>query len=170
LAIRAGVQGTPTIVLGDPDPVLEAEASRQNVTYLAHPVDHERLLEVVGELLMAVSRTRRSPRKHVPLLDAFVNDVPARLLDVSYEGMRIEAADTEAGALPQVFRVRLPLFDFSCDVHRVWVSPLSADQTDQEGARLSGVACGAALSMGDADTALAWRTLVDSLPGLAVTA
>lgn len=165
LAIRAGVQGTPTIVVGDPDPVLEAEAKRQRATYLSQPIDHERLLTVMGELLAAALHTRRSPRKQVPLLDAFVNDVPARLLDVSYEGMRLEAAEAESDALPRHFKVRLPLFNFSCDVQRVWTSPLAG-----EGVATAGVSCGAALSVGDADTAMAWRTLVDSLPGLAVTA
>jgi hypothetical protein len=165
LAIRAGVQGTATIVVGDPDPVLEAEAKRQRATYLSQPVGHERLLEAMGELLAAALHIRRSPRKQVPLLDAFVNDVPARLLDVSYEGMRLEAAEADSSALPRQFRVRLPRFNFSCDVQRVWTSPMAGD-----GITAAGISCGAALSAGDADTALAWRTLVDSMPGLAVTA
>jgi hypothetical protein len=165
LAIRAGVQGTPAIVVGDADPVLEAEAKRQQATYLTLPLDVGRALGVVGELLSVAARTRRSPRKQVPLLDAFVNDVPARVLDVSYEGMRLEADEASSSALPESFRVSLPHFNFSCDVQRVWMLPLAA-----EGDRRSGISCGAELSMGDADTALAWRMLVDALPGLAVTA
>jgi hypothetical protein len=165
LAIRASVQGTTTIVVGDPDPVLEEEARRQHATYLTQPLDHERLLKEIDQLLAAALQTRRSPRKQVPQLAAFVNDVPARLLDVSYEGMRLEAGDAASGALPRHFKVRLPLFNFSCDVQRVWTSPLAS-----EGVAAGGVFCGAALSGSDTDTAMAWRTLVDSLPGLAVTA
>ncbi|MGH6802141.1 MAG: hypothetical protein ACREC3_02080 [Methyloceanibacter sp.] len=164
LAIRAGVQGTPAIVVGDPDPVLEAEAKRQQATYLSPPLDPERVLTVVGELLAAALRTRRSPRKQVPQLDAFANDVPARVLDVSYEGMRIESVETKSEGLPPVFKVRLPLFNFSCDVQRVWTSPLTAT-----GAQAPGISVGAMLAMANDDTALAWRTLVDALPGLAVT-
>jgi hypothetical protein len=166
LAIRAGVQGTPTIVVGDTDPVLEAEARRQRAVFLTPPVSPERMLRCVEDLLMAAQHVRRSPRKQVPLLDAFANDVPARVLDVSYEGMRLEAPDADSEHLPAYFSVRLPLFNFSCDVQRVWVSPISADQGEKA---FNGVSCGAALSMGDADTAIAWRTLVDSMPGLAVT-
>ncbi len=167
LAIRANVQGTPTIVVGDHDPVLEAEAERQHARYLTPPVTPERVLALVAELLAAAQHVRRSPRKQVPLLDAFVNDVPARVLDVSYEGLRLEAPEAGSENVPAYFRVRLPLFNFSCDVQRVWVSPISAEQGERA---LSGVSCGAELSRGDVDTALAWRTLVDSMPGLAVTA
>ena len=167
LAIRAGVQGTPTIIVGDPDPVLEREARRQHATYLSPPVTPERVLAVMAELLAAAQHVRRSPRKQVPLLDAFANDVPARVLDVSYEGLRLEAPEAGSENLPAYFRLRLPLFNFSCDVQRVWVSPINAEQGERA---LSGVSCGAELSMGDADTALAWRTLVDSMPGLEVTA
>jgi hypothetical protein len=167
LAIRAHVQGTPTIVVGDPDPVLEAEAARQHATYMTPPISSERMLTVVGGLLAAAQHVRRSPRKQVPSIDAYVNDVPARVLDVSYEGLRLEAPEADSENVPAYFRVRLPLFNFSCNVQRVWVSPISAEQGERA---LSGVSCGAELAVGDTDTALAWRTLVDSMPGLAVTA
>ena len=167
LAIRAGVQGIPTIVVGNPDAVLEAEARRQHATYLTSPITTDRVLAVVGELLSAAQHVRRSPRKQVPSLDAYANDVPARVLDVSYEGLRLEAPEAGSENLPAYFKLRLPLFNFSCDVQRVWVSPITAEQGERA---LGGVSCGAELSMGDADTALTWRTLVDSMPGLAVTA
>ncbi len=167
LAIRASVQGTPAIVVGDPDPVLESEARRQHAMYLTPPITSERVIAVMGELLTAAQHVRRSPRKQVPQIDAFANDVPARVLDVSYEGLRLEAPEAGSDNLPAYFRVRLPLFNFSCDVQRGWVSPLTAEQGERA---LGGVSCGAELAMSDADTALAWRTLVDSMPGLAVTA
>jgi hypothetical protein len=164
LAIRAGAQGTPTIVIGDPDPVLEAEAQRQHARYVTSLVDHEQIIGIVRELLSAAMHTRRSPRKQVPLLDAFVNEVPARLLDVSYEGLRLEAAEGASSALPPHFTVRLPLFNFSCAVERVWTAPLRGDR----GA--GSISCGAELSMDNADTALVWRALVDAMPGLAFSA
>jgi ActR/RegA family two-component response regulator len=167
LAIRAAVQGTPTIVVGDPDAVLESEARRQHATYLATPVTPERVLALMSDLLAAAQHVRRSPRKHVPLLDAFANEVPARVLDVSYEGMRLETPEAGVEHLPAYFKVHLPLFNFSCDVQRVWVSSISQEQGERA---FSGVSCGAELSTGDTDTVLAWRTLVDSMPGLEVTA
>lgn len=164
LAIRAGAQGTPTIIIGEPDPVLEAEAKRQHARYVTSLADHEQIIGIVRELLSTVMHTRRSPRKQVPLLDAFVNELPARLLDVSYEGLRLEAAEDASNALPPHFTVRLPVFNFSCAVQRVWTAPLRGDSDT------GSISCGAELSMDDADTALVWRTLVDRMPGLAFSA
>lgn len=161
LAIRAASQGTPAIIIGDADPVLQAEAERYKAAFLRTPVDPERVLVLMRELATSSSRERRSPRKQVGVLDAFVDDIRARLLDVSYEGMRIETTEKEPAALPPSFSVRLPLFNFSCRVQRIWTARPSSEG--------SGMACGAELSTSDADTALAWRILVDSLPGAALT-
>jgi NAD(P)-dependent dehydrogenase (short-subunit alcohol dehydrogenase family) len=159
LAIRARALGTPTLVIGDPDPVLEADAKRQRAVYVTPPIDPQRVLGLVSELLDAAGRTRRSPRKQVPVLEALANDVRARLLDVSYEGMRLEAIDMQGEALPPYFEVRLPRFNFVCRVQRIWTSPSTDDRAH--------VWCGAALTAGD-ETARAWRVLVDTMPGSAV--
>jgi DNA-binding response OmpR family regulator len=161
LAIRAAGQGTPAIVIGDADPVLQAEAERHKAAFVTTPLDPERVLVLMRAIPPSSRRKRRSPRKQVGVLDAYVNDVHARLLDVSYEGMRIEASEKELAALPPRFTVRLPLFNFSCRVQRVWTARPSTES--------SGMACGAELSASDADTAVAWRILVDSLPGTALT-
>ena len=161
LAIHAAGQGTPAIIVGDADPVLQAEAERYKAAFLRMPVDPERVLVLMRELATTSPRKRRSPRKQVGVLDAFVDDIRARLLDVSYEGMRIETTEREPAALPPRFTVRLPRFNFSCLVQRVWTARTNSES--------SGMACGAELSTGDADTALAWRILVDSLPGAALT-
>lgn len=158
LAIRAGVSRTPTIVVGDIDPVLRADAERQQATYLTPPIDPQRLVALVGELLQGSQHTRRSTRKQVPPVNALVNEVPAHLCDVSYEGMRIESAERDTP--PPYFDVRLPQFNFSCRAQRVWTSPAGEDR--------SRVWCGAALSTSDGETASAWRALVDIMPGLAV--
>jgi DNA-binding response OmpR family regulator len=158
LAIRARALGTPALVIGDPDPVLEADAKRQRALYVTPPVDPQRVLSLVSELLEAAGRTRRSPRKRVPVLEALANNVHARLLDVSYEGMRLEAIETEGATLPPYFEVRLPRFNFACTVQRIWTSPSSDDRAH--------LWCGAALSAGD-ETAKAWRVLVDTIEGSA---
>jgi hypothetical protein len=160
LAIRAQALGTPTVVIGDPDPVLEADAKRQRAVYVTPPLDPRRMLDLVSELLETAGHTRRSPRKRVPVLEALANDVHARLLDVSYEGMRLEAIDVQGGILPPYFEVRLPRFNFACRVQRIWTSPSSDDHAH--------LWCGAALSTGD-ETARAWRVLVDTMPGSSVT-
>jgi FixJ family two-component response regulator len=159
LAIRAAGQHTPTIVIGDTDPILQAEATRQKATFLTMPIDPERVLLLTRELLTASREKRRSPRKKVRVLDALLNQFHARLLDVSYEGMHIEATDGQASGVPPRFTVRLPRFNFSCLVQRVWIAPSMQGE---------GVSCGAELSTGDADALVAWRTLVDSVARLAL--
>jgi hypothetical protein len=159
LAIRAQALGTPAVVIGDPDPVLEADAKRQRALYVTPPIDPVRVLSMVSELLDAAGRTRRSPRKQVPVLEALANDVHARLLDVSYEGMRLEAIGVQGEALPPYFEVRLPRFNFVCRVQRIWTSRSTDDHAH--------LWCGAALSAGD-ETARAWRVLVDTMPGSVV--
>jgi len=159
LAIRARAFGTPALVIGDPDPVLEADAKRQRALYVTPPLNPQRVLGLVSELLDAAGRTRRSPRKQAPVLEALANDLHARLLDVSYEGMRLEAIDMQGEALPPYFEVRLPRFNFVCRVRRIWTSPSTDDRAH--------VWCGAALTAGD-ETARAWRVLVDRMPDSAV--
>jgi DNA-binding response OmpR family regulator len=159
LAILAGGLGTPAIVIGDRDPVLQVEAEHQGVVYLTAPADPEHVLRLVRDLLTTAGHKRKSPRKRVPVLDALVNDMHAHLLDVSHEGMRIEAIGSRE-TLPASFTVRLPMFNFSCRVERVWTSPAREEGT--------GMWCGATLSPNDIDTALAWRALVDKMPGSSV--
>ena len=125
LAIRASIHRTPTIVMGDVDAVLKADAERQQATYLTQPVDPQKSLTIVRELLQGSRHSRRSTRKQVPPVNALVNDVPAHLRDVSYEGMRIEAAEHDSP--PQYFDIRLPQFNFSCRAQRVWTSPAGED-------------------------------------------
>jgi hypothetical protein len=160
LAIRANSQKTPAIVIGDADPVFEAEAQRQSAAYLITPIEPEVVVATARKLMVGSQHTRRSPRKQVPRLDVLVNDRPARLMDVSYEGIRLEAQDAVPHDLPSMFELRLPDFNFACQVQRVWSAPVQ-----DEG---SGVYCGGAVSV-DVETAVAWRSLVDELPGLAVT-
>jgi hypothetical protein len=158
LAIRANVTRTPTIVVGEEDSVLHADAERQQAAYLATPLDHQQVVALVAALLREARQTRRSSRKQVPPVSALVNEVPAHLCDVSYEGMRLESAEHDAP--PPYFYVRLPQFNFSCRAQRVWTAPA--------GDNSSRVWCGATLSTSDGEIASAWRALVDTMPGLAV--
>jgi FixJ family two-component response regulator len=159
LAIRASGLGTPSIVIGEADPVLEADARAQRAEYLELPVDDQRVIEVMRGLLQAARHTRRSPRKQVPGLDAFADQVQAQVLDVSYEGLRLATPFDGKTPLPNTFTISLPRFNFSCQAQRIWTSQPSKEQD---------VFYGAAIAPADVDTAIAWRTLVDTLPGLAL--
>ena len=158
LAIRASVQGTPAIVVGEPDPVLEAEAERQHATYLRSQSRRARS----GRCQRTPDgRTalRRSPRKQVPLLDAFANEVPARVLDVSYEGLRLEAPEAGSEHLPAYSR-----FASHCSTSPASAARLDGADDAEQGGVSERYLVRRGIAMGDAETALTWRALVDSMP------
>jgi DNA-binding response OmpR family regulator len=158
LAIRARMSGagTRSIVLGEPDAVLQAEAQREGVRYITHPLDERAFVEAVRESLGDYRPARRSPRKRVPRADALVGDVPASLLDISYEGLKLELPAEETDRLAPHFVVRVPKFDVSCRMRCVWVT-----RAPKPGV----VWCGASLDTADLASSLAWRGLVDEMPG-----
>jgi DNA-binding response OmpR family regulator len=158
LAIRSRSRGSklPIILIGDPDAVLQAEAERHHTAYLGLPLDSQVFHETLRREQADYRPTRRSPRKRVPMLDALVNDVQARILDVSYEGLRLQVSEQESAAIPPYFMLRIPLFNLSCRAQRVWTQ----DPPDR-----NGLWCGAAIVGVDVAGAVAWRSLVDAVPG-----
>ena len=50
LALRAKAGGIPSLVVGDADPVLEREAQRLGVAYLAHQLSRSVLLSALGQV------------------------------------------------------------------------------------------------------------------------
>ena len=158
LAIRSRSRGakTPVILVGDADPVLQTEAERHHAAYLTTPLEEALLLETVRQAEAEYRPTRRSPRKRVPMLDAMVNEVQARVLDVSYEGLRLQVSDQLPATIPPYFMLRIPTFNLSCRAQRVW----TLDPPDQ-----NGLWCGATIVGVDPAGAVAWRALVDSVPG-----
>jgi len=158
LAIRSRSRGAkmPVILVGDPDTVLQAEAERHHATFLTMPIDEQLLLETVRRAEAEYRPTRRSPRKRVPMLDALVNDVQARVLDVSYEGLRLQVSEQQPATIPPYFMLRIPVFNLSCRAQRVW----TLDPPDK-----NGIWCGATIVGVDPAGAVAWRALVDSVPG-----
>lgn len=158
LAIRARSRKAkaPVIVIGDPDPVLQAEAEHQQAAYLTRPVDERVLLATIRQIEADYRPTRRSPRKRVAMLEAMINEVQARVVDVSYEGLRLQLPEQPISMIPPYFMLRVPMFNVSCRAQRVWTQ----DAPDK-----NGMWCGATLVGGDPASAVAWRTLVDSVPG-----
>jgi CheY-like chemotaxis protein len=155
LAIRLRTRGCQTKValIGDADPVLETEAECAESAYLTLPVEESALLAAIGEPQPAFMPARRSPRKPVPLLEALVDALPVRVVDVSYEGLRFSVLETEAAALPSAFDVAIPTHNVRCRAQRIWAA--SGPQ---------GSSCGATLLVTDPADAAAWRALVDSVP------
>ena len=151
----------PVLVVGEADPETEIEAERKGASYVVRPLERSALLFAVTLALAEGRPTRRSPRKPLPGVPAAVDGVAARIVDVSYEGVRLELPAKERAALPAAFTLKVPLLNTAVLVQRVWVG---SDSSDGD----SGVLwCGGALARNPQRTEIAWRTLVDVGPSAA---
>jgi two-component system cell cycle response regulator DivK len=164
-----GPKRVPTIIMtGYPDPVLEADARHLGAQFILKPVSPAALLALVEKQLASrpaadlsgltapdlSGPTRRWARKQVPGdLAARVANAAARIVDVSYGGLRFTLPREADNDLPPSFNVVLPSSDLSVQVDLVWSSRGS------DGAWL----CGAALSNDNQADSRAWCGLVDTL-------
>lgn len=151
---RAGNPQMAALVVDDSrDPVLEQESMKVGATaYLARPVDSDELLRRVAEALASRERrcwSRTTVASNVPVRIAARR---ARLLDISYGGVRLESGSVE---LPAILRLELPTIGMSVNAERVWSR--RADPAEVW-------SCGAALAPIDSNsTQQRWRQLVDIL-------
>jgi hypothetical protein len=145
---------TPAVVIGEADTVPPTETASAQTICLARPVDQAMLLCYVTMALLEGRPMQRSPRTRVQGVDVFVNGVPARILDVSNEGVRLEVPDTRSQALPAYFNVRVPQLGVSVTAQRVWTQPSP---------RTSMLYCGGVLAQNRLEVEQAWRSFVDTL-------
>ncbi len=145
----------PTIIItGFADPVLEADARRRGADYVLKPVSPARLLDLVAHKLSSSKPgfgiPRRWERKPVSgALSASVEDEPARIVDVSYGGVRFEIDRKHESTLPGSFNIKFPSAHLSVQAKLVWKN-LIGDQT---------WLCGAVLANESAE----WYGLVDAI-------
>ena len=142
---------------GSPDPDLEREATSRGMAFIVDPLGNPKFLERVaaalGEHRPPHAMVRQWPRKRVAPVPARVDTVPAQLIDVSYEGLRLELEDP--GDTPAtVFDVALPDAGVNLTTRRVWRSRASDTEEYWWG-----------MTIVDVNPALAerWRQFVDSL-------
>jgi CheY-like chemotaxis protein len=151
----------PTIIVtGFPDSVLAHEARNLGAGYLTKPFSSSELLALIREKLAAVpegaayATNRRWTRKQVAgELQANVQESPARILDVSYGGVRFEIEPATEREIPASFNVTLPGSHLSLQVDLVWKSRQSG----------RGWLCGAAVSDPNRAATRAWYGLVDTI-------
>jgi CheY-like chemotaxis protein len=157
LVISSPVPLPSIIITGFADPVLESDARRRGAEYVLKPVDPAALLDLV-ERKLAASRTgmavtRRWDRKPViGGLPARIGDEPARILDISYGGIRFEIPGESERTPPSSFRMTFPSAALTVQGTLVWKS-LIAGRT---------WLCGASLSSESTDSP-EWSGLVDAL-------
>lgn len=147
---------TPAVVIGDTDAVPQNEAASTQTMCLARPVERAMLMCYVSMAMLDGRPTRRSPRKLVNKVDAFVNGLPTRILDVSNEGVRLEVSAARKQVLPAYFSVRVPHLGVSVTVQRVWTRPSPS--------RASVMWYGGTLAQNRSAAEQAWRTFVDTVP------
>jgi DNA-binding response OmpR family regulator len=153
--VISGPNRVPAIVItGYDDTVLEAEARRSGAEYLVKPFDPGMLLGLIrqklGQTPAASSVPRRWRRKDVAGLTAHVGEQPARIVDVSYGGVRFEMRTADGEALPDTFQIRFPN-SMSLQADLVWKNVLNDDIW----------ICGAAV-WPEESSARAWFGLVDT--------
>lgn len=142
------------MMTGYPERSLEFEASRYGAAYMEKPLEPRQFMRTVDRLLAQVRRERRWPRHHAPeTFQVQIGAWSARLLDVSYGGLRFEMMAPET-PLPPTVPVRMPALNLYVEAETIWT-----DRLTSPGALLGGLAL-----IPDGENApLPWRALVDSL-------
>lgn len=135
------------------DGITRMEARRLRATYLVEPVsDADLLAHVSRATVVTQAPHRRWPRKHPAVgLVAQVAEKPARMLDLSYGGFRIEVPGLDT--LPPGFEVALPSFGVAIRAKPVWTRHAPSGS----------FWCGAELSDSDIHSIIVWRHIVDSV-------
>jgi DNA-binding response OmpR family regulator len=139
------------------DPVIEREALRLGAEYILKPIDPSN----VAALLSAVNGqhspggARRWDRRLLPVGGrAAVGNWTARVLDVSYGGMRLEVPRQVGECLPHAVSVSLPAVGLDVRVRPIWAK-CAADADLCE--------CGAELLQMDERSTDRWQNFVDAL-------
>jgi DNA-binding response OmpR family regulator len=151
--------GIPTIIVtGFPDPVLAAEARKLGAHYITKPIVAETFLALIEETLVRAAQrqsrgsTRRWDRKPIDgKVSAQVENVQAKIVDVSYGGVKFEIERDRS--LPPSFSLTVASPKLSVDVNLVW----ETRRGDRHWV------CGAAIA-GNAAAVHGWATLVDGFP------
>jgi DNA-binding response OmpR family regulator len=115
------------IITGHPDPVIEADAHRMGADFLVKPVPPATLIGLVERKLTertpTFKVTRRWERKPVSgNLPARVGNTPARVLDISYGGLRLEMEREPGPVRPESLTLDLPDRGLSVVIDVAWTS------------------------------------------------
>jgi DNA-binding response OmpR family regulator len=153
---RARNARTPTVVIGNADTVPPTEVAGAQTMVLTRPIERAILVCYISMALLDGRPMRRSPRKAVLRLDAFVAGLPTRIIDVSHEGVRLEVPDKRRLTLPALFQMRVLHADVAVTVQTIWTRPSPGRDTMTW--------LGGALSLNRPAAAQAWRSFVDSVP------
>jgi DNA-binding response OmpR family regulator len=139
------------------DSVLQSEAAAANVAYLVKPLDRDDVLRLLDRRLRERPdprpfNTRRWPRKRTEgTYPAVVGTSRAKVIEISYGGLRLETEGPVEAEVGSTQTVDLPAAGLAIHARRVWTRPL------ESGRSLSGV------EIDDTNPVVidAWRRFVD---------
>jgi DNA-binding response OmpR family regulator len=138
------------------DPVVAQDAERYSAIYIGGPVNGAVLAEHVSKVLNETGPQRRWPRKQPTKGLVFhVARRSARVIDISYGGIRLELPPAET--IPAKFRMAIPGFEGVFRAKPVWSRYTS----------VGSISCGAELLEANPQIVAQWRQLVDSIHGAA---
>ena len=160
-AERARNTRIPVILIGDAKDEPKGHAVNGQAMYLPRPLDQAMLMCFVMMAILDHRPERRSIRRPVSHVDAYVNGLPVRIVDVSNEGLCLVTPPDRSALLPPSFNVRVPLVGISVAVQRVW------GRRAKPGASTTWY--GGTLTQNPSATEQGWRSFVDTIPLVHVT-
>lgn len=127
--IAAGDLPRVVRMLGPNRPLILVGASTDRIeevprdaSWISRPVTKEIFALSIALALAEGRPARRSPRQVVPKLQATVDGVASKIVDISDEGVRLEIAVGSSAALPPFFTLKVPAFGVAAKIKRVWVA------------------------------------------------
>jgi CheY-like chemotaxis protein len=143
-----------SVIIGNSDPSLEADARALGLAYLKENGERA-IVQATQEALVTEVPQRRWPRKRLPVaLSAQVDGRSALVIEVGYGGFRVQTTDPLGVRAHDEFALHIPEFDIRANATQVWSA-----QRGEAGHR-----CGASLAEIDTLPGSRWRTFVDALP------
>ena len=110
----------PLVLVGNSDQKIEDVP--RDATWMPRPVSRDAFLLSIALALAEGRPARRSPRLVVRPLQASIEGIPSRILDISAEGVRFDVPGAAPGTLPPEFLLKVPAFGVAAKVKRVWVA------------------------------------------------
>ena len=142
----------PLILVGNPGKAIEEVPLY--ATWMERPVARDAFQLSVALGLAEGRPARRSPRRLVPRLNASIDGVSSKVVDVSSEGVRLEIVGAAPSALPPYFTLRVPGFGVAAKVKRVWVA------VPNQGSMW----CGGVIERPNEKTMESWNNFIASAP------
>jgi CheY-like chemotaxis protein len=163
-AVRDGVRRAerarnlriPVILIGNAAEEPKGHAVNGQEMFLARPLDQATLTCFALMAILDHRPSRRSMRKPVKHIEAYVNGMPVRIVDVSNEGLCLVTPPDRSSLLAPSFNIRVPSVGVTLAVQRVW------GRRAKPGATTTWY--GGTLTQNPSGAQQGWRSFVDTVP------